>query len=302
MRREVSAFGRSFVTLATVLGVTLAPLRASATELQACLTASEKGQHARAAGKLREAREQLMICGGEGCPALVRRDCSQWQAEIAAITPTVVFGAKDKQGRDLFDVAVAMDGEPLVKKLDGKSVVVDPGPHTFTFEMRGHPAIIERALVKEGEKTRAIAVTFGAEAAAPTPIAPAPPEDRVQTGDSGHTVFPWIVVGVGVATVITGTTLLLTAPDLPDGCAKSSRLCARTPGESDESFSSRQDQAGQSEGQPRLGWIVGAVGLGIVAGGLLWHFLEPTGPRTSGLRVSPWAGPGTSGAAVSGAF
>src|SRR5689334_11089164 len=128
----MNASMRRLLVSGLVLGalVRAAPARA---DVQACLTASEKGQRARSAGKLREARENFVICGADSCPALVRHDCAQWNSELATTLPTVVFGAHDKSGRDLFDVTVSMDGEVLLKKLDGKSVTVDPGKHTFRF-------------------------------------------------------------------------------------------------------------------------------------------------------------------------
>ena len=300
---------RAVLAASMALVSTLASLPARA-DVQACLTASEKGQRARSAGKLREARDLFLVCGSEGCPAMVRRDCSQWQGEIISMLPSVVFGAKDKQGRDLFDVTVSMDGETLVRKLDGKSVNVDPGPHTFKFEVNGAPPVIERALVKEGEKTRVITVTFNdggstastTEAAVPAP----PPRDHAIEAPyepRGHTVFPWIVVGLGAATMLAGTVVILTSPALPAGCNATTKTCTRGATESAADFASRQEDAGRSEAQPTEGLIVGAIGLGVVAGGLLWHFLEPTDDRRSGaLRFTPWASHATAGGSVGLAF
>ena len=243
---------------------------------------------------------------------MVRRDCSQWQSEIIAMLPSVVFGAKDKQGRDLFDVTVSMDGETLLKKLDGKSVNVDPGPHSFKFEIAGSPPVIERALVKEGEKTRVITVTFNdgggtastTDAAVPTQT----PRDHVTepSGGSeprGHTVYPWIVVGLGAATMIAGAVVIIASPALPAGCNATTKTCTRGATESAADFGSRQEDAGRSEAQPTEGLIVGAIGLGVVAGGLLWHFLEPTDDRRSGaLHVTPWASHTTAGGSVGFSF
>jgi hypothetical protein len=293
---------RRLLASAILLASALASGSAAATDVQACLAASEKGQQARAAGKLREARERFLVCGGDGCPAIVRRDCTQWQSDIVNLTPSIVFGAKDKQGRDLFDVTVSMDGEPLVKRLDGKSVFVDPGPHSFSFEAAGHKAVVERALVKEGEKTRVITITFtdGAGAAASSGDG----RDRVEPAEvRGHTIPPWVVFGVGLAGVVTGTIVVLTAPSLPPNCSRQSAKCTKFPGESEAQFVADQDQAGQSDSRPTLGFIIGGIGLGVAAGGLLWHFLEPTGERSStALRFSPWAAPGAAGFGVGRSF
>jgi len=299
---------RSYLAVSILLASGLASSRASA-DIQACLGASEKGQRARSAGKLREAREQFLLCSSDGCPAMVRRDCAQWQSEVIATLPSIVLGAKDRGGRDLFDVSVSVDGEPLVKKLDGKSLPIDPGPHTFKFEMAGAPPVVERALVKEGEKTRVIAVTFaiGAPATADVPPGPGPAGDTTEKPAPGperhHTVFPWIVVGLGVATIGAGLVVILTSPSLPAGCEKATQTCTRLAGEDASSFAKRQEEAGRSESQPLEGLIVGGIGVAVAGAGLLWHFLEPTGPDRSGaLRFTPWAAPGSAGGSVGATF
>lgn len=286
---------------------TLASGVASA-DVQACLGASEKGQRARSAGKLREAREQFLLCSSDGCPAMVRRDCAQWQGEVIATLPSVVLGAKDRAGRDLFDVTVSVDGETLVRKLDGKSLPIDPGPHTFKFEMAGAPPVIERALVKEGEKTRVIAVTLAtggapSDAPATSPTAPDPADKSAPGPERHHTVFPWIVVGLGVATMGAGLVVILTSPALPSGCSSSTKTCVRLTNETVTAFAKRQDDAGRSESQPIEGLIVTGIGVGVAAAGLIWHFLEPAGPeRTGALRFTPWAAPGTAGGALGASF
>lgn len=301
---------RHTLAVCLVLASTLASASASA-DVQACLSASEKGQRARSAGKLREARELFLQCSSDGCPAMVRRDCAQWQSEVIVTLPSIVLGAKDRSGRDLFDVTVSVDGETVVRKLDGKSLPIDPGPHTFKFEMAGAPPVVERALVKEGEKTRVIAVTLavgaaasdGLPAPAPAPSAPSVPNDPAPDSGRHHTVFPWIVVGVGVATIGAGLVVIVSSPSLPSGCSQTSQTCTRQPNEQVSDFEKRQKDAGQSESQPVLGFIVGGIGLGVVGAGLLWHFLEPTGPeRAGGLRFTPWAGPGSAGGALGASF
>ena len=298
---------RRYLAVSILVASGLVSSRARA-DVQACLGASEKGQRARTAGKLREAREQFLLCSSDGCPAMVRRDCAQWQGEVIATLPSVVLGAKDKAGRDLFDVTVSVDGEPLVRKLDGKSLPIDPGPHTFKFEMTGAPPIVERALVKEGEKTRVIAVTFAVGGSstdsAPPPPAGGEPADRPAPGpERGHTVFPWIVVGLGVATIGAGIVVILTSPSLPSGCSQDTKTCTRLPGEDGSAFARRQETAGRSESQPTEGLVIGAIGLGVAGAGLLWHFLEPTGPeRTAALRFTPWAGPGGAGGSLGASF
>jgi hypothetical protein len=286
-----------------LLAIACVTTHAHAADVQACLASSEKGQRARGAGRLREARESFLVCGNEGCPAIVRRDCNQWTSELTTALPTVVFGAKDKAGRDLFDVTVTMDGEVLIKKLDGKAVFVDPGPHTFRFETAGAPAVTEKALVKEGEKSRVLAVTFdsgesetaGGTGAPATTTGPNGVGSRGGAGDrgadgGGHTVLPWIVVGIGAVGIATGVVLVATTPNRPQNCNKETETCTRVTGQSDADFKADQEQAGKADSQPVLGWAIAGVGAAFVAGGLLWHFLEPTGDgaKSGATRVVPW--------------
>jgi hypothetical protein len=299
----------------------------AAADVQACLGASEKGQRARAAGKLREAREQFLVCGADACPGLVRKDCIHWNTEIAASLPTVVFGAKDKQGRDLFDVTVSMESEVLVKKLDGKSVTIDPGKHTFKFESSGLPAQTETVLVKEGERARNISVVF--ENPAPVTTAATSSgggDDKTDKADKtdkpdkadkadappqegGHTPYPWIVVGVGVATVVVGGAIALSSPSRPPNCNQATQTCSKQQNESDAQFVADQQRAGTADSQPILGLAVAGIGIALVAGGLLWHFLEPTTTEAKPaaqarlpFRVAPFTTGTSSGLVAAGTF
>lgn len=296
--------------LAAAAVLAFAPVASA--DVQACLSASEKGQKLRSAGKLREARESFVVCGGEGCPALVRHDCSTWNQELASILPTVVFGAKDRSGRDMFDVTVSMDGEALVKKLDGKSVTVDPGRHTFKFESGGLSAT-EVALVKEGEKSRAITVTL-ADPSTPVPASVPPSTQPVSpsTGPTptpgadkpGHSIAPWIVVGIGGAALITGVVIFATTPDRPPNCNADSQKCVREPAtQSDADLAADKEQAGKADSQPVLGAIIGAAGLALVAGGLIWHFLEPVDSKSANrLKVLPWTTGKSTGLSLGATF
>jgi hypothetical protein len=292
---------------------------AAATDVQACLASSEKGQRARANGKLREARESFLVCGNESCPAIVRRDCAQWTSELTTALPTLVFGAKDKAGRDLFDVNVSMDGESIVTKLDGKAVFVDPGRHSFKFETAGAAPVTETLLVKEGEKSRVVTVTFaigepagsggGGSGASSSGTGSngsgstgASGVGGDKGGDGGHTVFPWIVVGIGGIGVVTGIVLVATTPSRPGNCIEATQTCQRLEGQSEADFKSDQEQAGKADSQPVLGWAITGIGAAFVVGGLLWHFLEPTGAQTAKTKVLPWTTGQASGVGVGGSF
>ena len=66
--------------------------------------------------------------------------------------PTVVFEAKDAAGAIVFAVKVKMDGDLLAERLQGSALPIDPGEHTFTFEVAGRPSVEKHLMIFEGEK------------------------------------------------------------------------------------------------------------------------------------------------------
>ena len=172
--------------------------------------------------------------------------------------------------------------------------------------------------MKEGEKARVISVQFTGDPVATKPVAPPagtvvlpppavgdepPPPPRA----SEHTVYPWVLVGVGAAVVLTGIVVIATAPSLPQNCDSTSKQCMRMEGQSDASFAEHQDQAQASESRPVVGGVILATGAAVVAGGLLWHFLEPTAPKkATAWHLAPFTGAftpgGATGATLGGTF
>jgi hypothetical protein len=162
-----------------VIGATASPALAqdrpsglptmSAPTREECIAASEESQALRKDSKLLDARKQAMICIAASCPQMVRDDCTQRILELDNVTPTLVFDAEGEDGADLADVVVTVDGKVLVEKLDGTPLLVDPGPHEFTFQAAGKPSVAKRLVVKEGEKGRRETILLGAPRSAKRP-------------------------------------------------------------------------------------------------------------------------------------
>jgi len=157
----------------------------------------------------------------------------------------------------------------------------------------------------------ASAPTASASATASAPpsatAAPAPPPSATATATSsataapppesgGHSVAPWIVVGIGGAAVVAGVVLYAVGNGDVNSAANAcpSRVnCAQ----------SVADQGNNGRTLDTVGIIVGAVGLAGVAGGLVWHFLEPTGSSAStGASLTPAVAPGYAGLNLGGKF
>lgn len=307
------------VALGLALGAFVAP-RPALADVKSCVAAHEKGQQARAAGRLRDARDQFLICAADSCPGAVRTDCAKWADDLANRLPSLVLGAKDRSGRDLIDVRVTLDGSPLAEKLDGKSIVVDPGAHSLRFETSGMPSVTQKILVKEGDRARAIDVVF--EGGEPKPPVTKPNEGAggkatVDTGGEkrGAGVLPWVLVGLGGVGVASGLVYSLTAPALPTGCDPSRGTCTKLAGETEEAFAARREQAGKHDTQGTTGLVIAGGGGVVLAVGIVWVLVASSGSsspppaakpeekkKASRPTFSPWLGQGTGGLSVTGTF
>jgi hypothetical protein len=165
-----------------------------ANDKQQCVAAYEEGQRLRKGGFLTAARERLLVCAQEMCPSMIKRDCTTWVAEVEQALPTVVFEAVGAGGKDIVDVKLSVDGRVVAEQMDGKAISLDPGAHVARFEVPGSPAVEERFVAREGEKSRRVVGRLAgsqADVEASLPTAGAPPRPIP--------VGTWVAGGVGVA-------------------------------------------------------------------------------------------------------
>jgi hypothetical protein len=236
---------------------------------QVCIHAAEEGQRLRAARKIVGAREQLIACARDVCPAMVRKDCAQWLSEDEVTMPTVVLGARTERGEDVVDVRVSIDGAPVAERLSGASVPVDPGPHVLRFEAAGYPPVQQQIVVREGEKSRLVIASLP-----PRPKGPIP---------AGFWVFGGLGVAGGAGFAVLA---LLGEGDLNNLRSTCAPNC--TPSSVDSA---------------RVKFILANVSLGVgiasaavAAGILIWR--SPSG-KTTALSVTPSPGGGMAGVSLS---
>jgi hypothetical protein len=244
-------------------------------EKSVCIDAVTKGQPLRDAHELVEAREQFRVCARAECPARLRTDCAAWLSEIDKTMPTVVLSAKDQAGRDVADVKVSVDGKPLVDRLDGRAVEVDPGMRSFRFERSDGSSTTQEALVKEGEKARSVSVSLSGAS------------HETNSGESGSASTPWgtartlgvVLGGVGVATLAVGFGVAFDAKSKDDA--------AKT-----ETGAAQYNNSGSAVGEGNAATVVLGVGAAAaVTGVVLW--LTAPHAKTDGAS-SGSAAPGRS--------
>jgi hypothetical protein len=130
-----------------------------------------------------------------------------------------VFHAKDKSGQDLVAVKVSADGKPVTEQLDGRSIPLDPGVHTFRFEAEGNDPLEQKIVLAEGEHDRAVNARFGSAGAVETgPVAPPPEKKGAPIG--AFVVGAVGLVAMGIAPVFYVMGLNQKSGDeAPGGCA-----------------------------------------------------------------------------------
>lgn len=158
--------------------VALTSATAGADEKQQCLSSYVDGQTLRNQKRFGEAHGALLRCARDACPKEISADCATWLREVDASLPTVVFEARDADGRDRLDVRVLVDGLPFLEQIDGHAKSVDPGVHVFRYEATGAIPAEERVAIREGEKNRRLSVVLKKTISAPLPPAPPAPASR----------------------------------------------------------------------------------------------------------------------------
>jgi hypothetical protein len=196
--------------------------------------------------------------------------CQKRLAEINARLPTIVFLPKDRAGHDVAGVKMYADGASVGEILDGRPTVLDPGSHTFKFEVVGQPPIEQSFVLVEGTRDRQerVEVSLGAAAAAsgaPT----SPPTTGAGAGD-GQRIAGLVVAATGVVAVGVGVVLGLSAKSSYDGAPGcDGSVCQTQPG-----LDARN--SARSTGNVATGvFIAGAVVA--AGGGILWL----TAPKAS---------------------
>lgn len=134
---------------------------AAGPDTQACIKAFDDGQRARSDGRLRAAREKLLVCSQKECPGVLREDCAGVLREVDGATPTIVLAASDRDGKDLADVEVTLAGQTIATRLDGRAVTVDPGRLALEFKRPPWAPVKVEIVVAEGEKNRNVRATLG---------------------------------------------------------------------------------------------------------------------------------------------
>jgi hypothetical protein len=309
-----SAFVRP-LAVAAAFGAAVAAVPRSAgadlTKMQ-CVDANAKSQELRRDGKFLEARELLRKCADASCPAMVRDDCTRRLDDFEKAQPSLVFDVKDGRGADVIDVRVTVDGRPLADRLDGTPLKVNPGAHVFSFQVAGHPAVVDTVLVREGEVARHERVVVGgASAAGAAPGAPAAgsgspaagsvtsgPEAAPSRGLGTQRTVGLVLGGAGVAALGAGTIFWISSMS---AWSSAKQACGGNPEACTDvgTGTTYHDKASTDALFGTISFVAG--GALLAAGGVLF-FTGPRDSRPAALVVSPSFGARSAGLVLRGGF
>src|SRR5439155_23078981 len=124
-------------------------------------------------------------------------------------------------------------------------------------------------ILNQGEKGRTLVANFPDVNASTAEAA----DVRSSTPQAKRPILPLVVAGLGAAALATGGVLLAVGlHQVPESCSVSTKECAAPPG--DHSF----DEANRGVGTANLGLGIGLGGAAMLAGGVIWYFLQPAAP------------------------
>jgi hypothetical protein len=251
------------------------------------------------------ARDALLRCSADDCPAAMRPLCVSDLHDIGPRLPSVVFSAKSAAGADLLDVRVVEHDVVVAARLDGRAVDVDPGPHTFRFEQPSAAPVVVDILAREGEKARPVAVEMAARISLEQPLPPraTPLPPSVATPPESHASHPWgtlglVAAGAGVVSLGVGTYFGLDAISKDNtsnrtGC--NGDVCAPP------AFAVREDARTEATVSTVLFFAGGAL---VAGGATLWLFARrrEAADATHAVQVAPVPLVGGGGLTVAGGW
>jgi hypothetical protein len=153
-------------------------------------------------GRLNEALGEYRLAEYEAGQQGLRETAEITQARQAleSRVPKLVI----RRGEGAVAARIELDGVELGEKQIGQPVNVDPGPHTVVAKLGADRQVEQSPTVKEGETAE---VVLNAPAVVTSPVtnttADTGPTGADQGSKTHSSVLPWVVGGVGVASLVT---------------------------------------------------------------------------------------------------
>jgi hypothetical protein len=158
-------------------------------------------------------------------------------APVDDVMPTVLLEAKDESSTNVSDVRVTMDGAPLLDRLNGAAIAVNPGQHHLVFDAAGFRRTETTFVVRQGQK-RFRVVVFLDSAGSPAPnqlivspdaTPPGRPEEQTSSAGRRQNIALALggaaIVGVTVGSIFSVLSKVTYDHALSTGCGGDANQC-----------------------------------------------------------------------------
>jgi hypothetical protein len=126
-----------------------------------CTEAHKLAEEQMQKAHLIDASHSFAVCARTSCGAFLARQCKLRRAQVELDIPTIVPLVSDGNGASLVDVSVTMDGLPLLSRVDGRAVSVDPGLHELAFSDGKGQSSKQQLVVVQGQRNRQVIASLG---------------------------------------------------------------------------------------------------------------------------------------------
>lgn len=247
---------------------------AQETAKKVCIERHAESQKLRKAGKLGEAKDLLVQCASEECPAPIREECGKWAEEVEASLPSILIEVRGDDGALRSDVEIWIDGTRRAESLTGLPLPLDPGEHEIEIRPARQKPEKRRVLVNVGAKGQSVAFSLAKKpvskrAGSGTALRKAAPRSEAK----GTPTAAYVLGGVGLVALGVGGYFGYTAKTRADALEDCRPHCDR-----DEADAMRQKAL---VADISLG--VGVVALGVAT--VLWL---TSGPRSEVASSRYW--------------
>lgn len=190
--------------IAALVG-TLAVAPPASADTEECARAYESAQVLRRDAKLQQAKEALLVCAQDSCPAILRKDCVAWLAQVERELPSLAMRVRGPDGCDRPDAVIHIDGVVSPGAAEGRPVSLDPGTHTVRATWAAQSS--ERTVVvAAGESGRLVTLTLGdpARVCQVPPAAAAERKNVLAPAPASKPTPPLVYAAAGVGIVSLG--------------------------------------------------------------------------------------------------
>jgi len=265
-----------------IVALAASNVRAEAPPENACGSAVSAAQQLRSEGNLTAARARVSACLSSNCPSQVQ-ECARQLAAIDAEIPSIIVEARDEASNYVTDARATMDGAPLLERLDGKEILVNPGEHRVTVDSpgfgRGETTFVARTREK---RFRVVLFLSSATASRPSAVtaAASSPGEREDSPPMSSGRKVGLTIGyVGIAGLAVGTIWGILSKATYDSALQTE--CGGDPNRCSSEGIAEGRTAHRQATVATIGFVTGGL---LLATGAVIYF---TSPKHDGVAVAP---------------